>query len=361
MSKKPISENPVPDRSGIPLTRRSFLGGLTAAALAGVAWPRDFLEAASTETKRDAFGEWLPTRPLGKTGESVTLLGIGGQHFRWLPEDQLQPAVEKAIAGGIRFFDTANSYGKDQLSERLYGKHLVPKYRDAIYLMTKSMAKDPKVARQHLEWSLRNMKTEVLDLWQLHNITSVEDAHRRWDDGVVDVFLKAQEEGKVRMIGFTGHHDFRAHREMLNLFKSRGVPLQTVQMPVNVVDSSYDSFIKEVIPLAQEMGIGVLAMKSMCGGRLFGGFGEGWGEHGKTAAEPIVPDLLRLRDATDYVWSMPISTRIAGFDNLDQLQEHIDAAKYLSKLTPEEQANIIKTASQRSGPVMEFYKRDTLA
>lgn len=361
MTHKKSDMESAPGRSGNPLTRRSFLGGLTAAAMAGVAWPKELLIAASTNQRRDAFGELLPTRPLGKTGERVTLLGIGGQHHRKLPEDQQQPAIETAIAGGVRFFDTANAYGKDQLSERLYGKYLTPKYRDVIFLMTKSMANDPKLAREHLELSLKNMKTDVLDLWQLHNIQSAEEANARWDSGVVDVFLKAREEGKVRMIGFTGHHDFRAHREMLTLFKKRGVPLQTVQMPVNVVDSNYDSFIREVLPLAREMGVGVLGMKSMCGGRLFGGFGAGWGEHGKVAAEPIVPDLLRLRDATDYVWSMPISTRIAGFDNLDQLQEHIDAAKQLRKLTPEQQAKLIKTASRRSGPVMEFYKRDTLA
>lgn len=289
------------------------------------------------------------------------MLGIGGQHFRWLPEELREPAVETAIAGGIRFWDTANSYGKDQLSERLFGKLLVPKYRDEIFLMSKTMARDAKTAREHLELSLKNMKTDHMDLWQIHNVSSVEDAHKRWDEGIVDVVVQAQEEGKTRMIGFTGHHDYRAHLEMLKLFKQRGVKLQTVQMPVNVVDPEYDSFIEKVIPVAQEMGVGVLAMKSMCGGRLFGGFGEGWGKHGKVAAEPIVPDLLRLRDATDYVWSLPISTRIAGFDNVAQLQQHIDAAKQLRKLSPQQIANILKTASQRSGPVMEFYKRDKLA
>lgn len=342
------------------VNRRTFLGGLTAAALAGITWPNGFLEAART-AKSDQFGNLLPTRALGDTGESVTMLGIGGQHYRWLPEDQLEEAMEIAIAGGIRFFDTANAYGKDQLSERLFGKYLTPKYRDEVFLMTKTSTKDAKVAQQHLELSLKNMKTDVLDLWQVHNVTSVEDAHLRWDNGIVDVFIKAQQQGKVRMIGFTGHHDYRAHLEMLKLFKERGVKLQTVQMPINVVDSSYDSFIREVIPVAQEMGVGLLGMKSMCGGRLFGGFGEGWGEHGKTAAEPIVPDLLRFRDATDYVWSLPISTRIAGFDNVEQLQQHIDAAKHLRKLTPEQQESILTTAAQRSGPVMEFYKKDTLA
>ncbi len=361
MTQGSLSPDSKDNHESCRLTRRTFLSGLSAAALAGVAWPQELLEAASHGSHSDEFGKLLPTRALGKTGERVTLLGLGGNHFRKLPEDQQETAIEKSIAGGIRFFDTANAYGTDQLSERLFGKYLNPKYRDSIYLMTKSMAKDPKLAREHLEWSLRNMKTDRLDLWQLHNITSIEDAHNLWDDGVVDVFLKAQEEGKVRMIGFSGHHDFRAHKEMLTLFKQRGVALQTVQMPVNVADASYDSFIEDVIPLAQEMGVGILAMKTMCGGRLFGGIGAGWGDHGKTPAEPIIPDLLKFRDATDYVWSMPIATRIVGFDTLDQLHEHIDAARHLRTLSPQQQATIIQTAAQRSGPIMEFYKRDTLA
>lgn len=356
-----MNSTPAPPPSNSSITRRSFLHGFTAAAAAGVVWPQTFLNAADPGTTRDALGDLLPTRPLGKTGERVTLLGVGGQHFRWLPTDQLEPAVETAIAGGIRFWDTANSYGKDQLSERLFGRYLVPRYRDQIFLMSKTMARDAATARQHLEWSLRNLKTDHLDLWQIHNVTSVADAHRRWDDGIVDVVLQAQAEGKTRMIGFTGHHDYRGHLEMLKLFQQRGVDLQTVQMPVNVVDPDYDSFIEKVIPLAQEMGVGVLAMKSMCGGRLFGGLGEGWGKHGKVPADPIVPDLLPLRDATDYVWSLPISTRIAGFDSVAQLQEHIDAAKQLRPLTPQQQADILKTAAQRSGPVMEFYKKDTLS
>ena len=354
--------SPTPERTlQSPITRRAFLNGFTAAAAAGVAWPQAFLNAAESGTSRDSFGELLPTRPLGNTGERVTMLGVGGQHFRWLPAAQLELAVETAIAGGIRFWDTANSYGKDQLSERLFGQHLVPKYRDEIFLMSKTMARDARTAQEHLELSLKNMKTDHMDLWQIHNVSSIEDAHRRWDEGVVDVVVKAQEEGKTRMIGFTGHHDYRGHLEMLKLFKQRGVSLQTVQMPVNVVDPDYDSFIEKVIPAAQEMGVGVLAMKSMCGGRLFGGLGEGWGKHGKVAAKPIVPDLLPLRDATDYVWSLPVSTRIAGFDTVAQLQEHIDAAQQLRQLTPRQQAEILKTASQRSGPVMEFYKKDTRA
>ena len=191
MTKKSFTSESENAPENNQLTRRTFISGLTAAALAGVAWPQELLEAASHGSNSDKFGELLPTRALGRSGERVTMLGVGGNHFRRLPEEQLEPAIEKAIAGGIRFFDNANAYGTDQLGERLYGKYLTPKYRDDIFLMTKSMAKDPKLAREHLEWSLRNMKTDRLDLWQIHSITSVEDAHSRWDDGVVDVFLKA--------------------------------------------------------------------------------------------------------------------------------------------------------------------------
>lgn len=147
----------------------------------------------------------LPTRPLGGSGAQITLLGLDGQHYRRLEGDDLPSAIELAIAGGIRFFDTANAYGQDSLSERLYGEHLVPKYRDEVFLMTKSAARDPKSARKHLEGSLRNLKTDVLDLWQVHTLESIADVDKRWDNGTVDVFLKAREEGKVRHLGFTGH------------------------------------------------------------------------------------------------------------------------------------------------------------
>lgn len=340
--------------------RRLFITGLSATATAGALWPERLL-AKSSEPLTDKHGPLLPTRLLGATGRRITMLGLGGQHYRRLPENELAVAIEMAIAGGIRFFDTANAYGQNSLSERLFGQHLTPNYRNEIFLMTKSGARDPKTARQHLESSLKNLKTDVIDLWQLHTLESIEDVDKRWDNGTVDVFLKAREQGKVRYLGFSGHKHPEVQLHMIQRLAERGIPFQAAQFPVNVCDPSYASFVREVLPVCLKKEIGVLAMKTMCGGRLFGGIGEGWGPRGNINTHPLIPKTIPFRDATDYVWSLPIATRIAGFDNLKQLQENIDAAKAVGKLPLEKQSRLLETAALHGGPVREYYKRNTLA
>ena len=340
--------------------RRQFITGLSAAATAGVFWP-DSLLAKSTVPLSDKHGDVLPSRVLGSTGERITMLGMGGQHYRRLPQKDLQKAIDLAIAGGVRFFDTANSYGKDSLSERLLGEHLTPKYRDEVFLMTKSGARNAKDARMHLENSLRCLKTDVIDLWQMHTIESIEDVDSRWDNGTVDVFLKAREEGKVRHLGFSGHKQPAVHLHMLKRLTERGIAFQASQFPVNVCDPAFESFIKEVLPVCLEKGVAVLAMKTMCGGRIFGGIGEGWGPRGEVDTDPLIPETIPFRDATDYVWSLPIATRIAGYDDLKQLQDNIDAAKAVGNLSPEKQSKLLETAAIHGGPNREYYKRNTLA
>ncbi len=340
--------------------RRQFIAGLSAAVTAGAFWPESLL-AESTAMSADKHGPVLPSRLLGNTGEKITMLGLGGQHFRRLEGDDPAKAIEMSIAGGIRFFDTANFYGEKSLSERLFGELLTPKYRSEIYLMTKSAADDPKTASAHLANSLRNMKTDVIDLWQIHAIDTIEDVDQRWDSGTVDVFLKAREDGKVRHLGFSGHKHPEVQLHMIKRLTERGIQFQAAQFPVNVCDPAYASFIREVLPVCLKSGIGVLAMKTMCGGRMFGGVGEGWGPRGKTAVGPLVPGALSFRDATDYVWSLPIASRIAGFDDLSQLQQNIDAAKAAGVLSPKKLNHILETAALQAGPEREYYKRNTLA
>ncbi|MDP0489636.1 MAG: aldo/keto reductase [Verrucomicrobiota bacterium JB023] len=341
-------------------SRREFLSGLTAAGAAGITWPQS-LAAAETKPASDKHGTLLPTRPFGKTGDRVTLLGFGGQHYRRLQGDDRIKAIEIAIEGGVRFFDTAESYGRESQSERLYGEFLTPKYRDEVFLMTKSAARNPKTARQHLEKSLRNLKTDVIDLWQVHTLETIADVDKRWDNGTVEVFLKAQEEGKVRHIGFTGHKQPEVHLHFLERALAEGVSFQSSQFPVNVCDPAFSSFIEKVIPRCLENDIAVLAMKTLCGGKLFDSLGEAWGPRGKVTTKPLVPDQLPFRDATDYVWSLPVATRITGFDNLQQLTENIEAAKNVRNLTPEQCNAILATASEEAGPDREFYKRNVLA
>ena len=126
----------------------------------------------------DKISQFLPKRLLGKTGESVTMLGVGGYHIGWTTENDARETIEAALAGGVRFFDTAESYGKG-VSEIRYGKYLTPKYRDQVFLMTKTTGKDAKTVQRHLDESLKRLKTDYLDLWQVHSIKDPNDVDSR--------------------------------------------------------------------------------------------------------------------------------------------------------------------------------------
>jgi len=210
-----------PDPSFSNLNRREALKsllGMTAALMTP-----DILGAVASASPpapppldRDRFGELLPQRKLGRQGPMVTMLGLGGAHIGFMAHDAMaQKTIESAIAGGIRYFDTAAGYAGGQ-SEVRYGKFLTPKYREHVLIFTKTMAEDAATARSHLEGSLQRMKTDYLDLWQLHDMRTIDKATERVH-GVLDVMLKAKAEGKVRHIGFTGHGSWKTHAHVLGM------------------------------------------------------------------------------------------------------------------------------------------------
>ena len=212
------------------------------------------------------MGKFYPKGKLGKTGEYVTMLGTGGYHIGWTTERDAQEVIEAALEGGVRFFDTAESYS-DGRSEERYGKYLTPKYRDLIFLMTKSTGQDAKTVQEHLEGSLRRLKVDHVDLYQVHSIRTPEDVDNRIANGVLDVLQKAKQDGKIRHIGFTGHQNPYAHAHMLERTKDSDI-FDAVLMPVNVLDPSYFSFTENVLPKALDREPGVLAIKSLADGRF---------------------------------------------------------------------------------------------
>ncbi len=167
--------------------RRDFLKTM-AAMTAAISVP-SLLHGQSAA--QDRLGEILPTRLLGKTGQQVTMLGVGGYHIGWTSERDAQEVIETALEGGVRFFDTAEQYGPGTSEER-YGKYLTPQYRDLVFLMTKTLARTAKGAQLHLEDSLRRLNTDYLDLWQMHSLTTPADADERLSNGVLEVLLKAK-------------------------------------------------------------------------------------------------------------------------------------------------------------------------
>jgi len=331
--------------------RRMFLkslAGVTAGLTLGGATPAFKIES-------DRLGEVLPKRKLGRTNEYVTMLGTGGYHVGWTTERDAQEVIEAALEGGVRFFDTAESYA-DGTSEIRYGKYLTPKYRDLIFLMSKSTGKDAKTVREHLEGTLRRLNTDHLDLYQVHAISTPEDVDSRIQLGVLEVLLKAKEEGKIRHLGFTGHQNPFAHARMLERTKDSDI-FDTVLMPVNVLDQSYFSFTHNIMPKALERNLGILAIKSLADGRFFAKKEQaGW-----TSDDPVIPNYLSIKEAMHFVWSLPVSVLISGNENATFMREKIALARSFTKLTEEQKIALIDKVKDiaLTGKVEYFKKKES--
>ena len=329
--------------------RRVFLQKL-AGLTAGIMLPKSGLPN-EMNPPHDRLGEILPKRKLGRTGEYVTMLGVGGYHIGWTTEKDAQNVIEAAIEGGIRFFDTAEAYDNGG-SETRYGKYLTPKYRESIFLMTKTQAKDAKSARQDLEDSLRRMKTDHLDLWQMHSLFTPEDVDTRVQNEVLDVLLEAKKSGKVRYIGFTGHQNPAAHLRMLEATKKSDI-FDTCQMPVNVLDPSYHSFIEQVMPELMKRNMGLLAMKTLADGRFFSEKKEaGW----KTD-KPLVPNELSIKEALYFAWSLPVSVLITGAENETFIREKIELARNFKKMGEKERNGLINKVAAYADGKIEYFKK----
>ena len=299
--------------------RRDFLNA-TAAGLAAAAMVTTG-EAQQEPQKTNAGG--IPLRPLGKTGEMVSLLCLGGHSSTNPPklsQAQSLRLIQRAVDEGITFMDNAWDY-HDGGAEEWMGKALAEGgRRDKVFLMTKVCGRTAKDAQSNLEDSLRRLKTDRIDLWQFHEM--VYDNDPDWvfaQDGAIQTGLKAVKEGKVRYLGFTGHKDPIIHLKMLSM------PYEwaSVQMPLNVMDVHYRSFQKQVLPVLLQRNIGVLAMKSL------GGTG-------------VIVDKagIPVEDALRYVLSLPISTLVSGIDSEKVLDQNLKIVREFRPMSAEERAAI---------------------
>jgi uncharacterized protein len=328
-----------------PITRRELLQQL--ALLTAATFVSSTVFGAATATESDKLGPVLPRRTLGKTGLKVTMLTVGGSHIGRPSESVAQAVIEAAIENGIRTFDTAQLYQNGGSEER-YGRFLTPKYREHVQVFTKTMAEDAATARSHLEGSLRRLKTDYLDLWQLHDIREIAKADVRVP-GVLDVMLKAKAEGKVRHIGFTGHGSYKTHLHVLGLTDQ----FETCLMPHNIADPSYESFILNVEPVLVKRNMGIMAMKTLAADGLMGGR-RGTSPH-------VIPDRLSVQEALRFVWSLPISTLISGMASVDHLKANVATARsFVAMSEAERQALIAKTADvAQTGEMERGFKGQT--
>jgi len=261
----------------------------------------------------DAAGE-IPQRALGKTGVSVSALCFGGAHWGRIDSDaEAIRVLHEAIDAGITFMDNAWEYNGGR-SEELMGKALQGR-RQKVFLMTKvcSHGRDKKVALQQLDESLRRLKTDYLDLWQIHEVVYEDDPDRHFvPGGAADALLEAKRQGKVRFVGFTGHKHPKIHLKML----AHDFPFDTCQMPLNVFDGTYRSFEREVLPVLNQRGIAPLGMKSVSGN-----------------AEPIKQGIVTPEEALRYVLSLPIASLVSGIDSREVLKQNLKIARHFTPMT----------------------------
>jgi predicted aldo/keto reductase-like oxidoreductase len=260
----------------------------------------------------------VPHRPMGKTGLNVSILGVGGYHLGTVAgQPEVNDMIAKALDHGINFFDNAWEYHEGASEERL-GVALKGK-RDRAIVMTKVCTHGRKkdIAMRMLEESLVRLRTDHLDVWQVHEVVYYNDPEKCYaQDGVLEALAAAKQQGKVRFVGFTGHKNPSIHLEMLK----GGFPFDTVQMPLNPFDYSYRSFQQHVLPVAVERGMAVFGMKSM------GGSGE-----------MISMGALTPTEALSYAMSLPgVSTTISGMDSMRVLDQNLEIVKGFKPLSQEQ-------------------------
>jgi aryl-alcohol dehydrogenase-like predicted oxidoreductase len=283
----------------------------------------------------------IPYRTLGRTGERVSAIGIGGYHLGkpYLEESESIRIIRTAIDSGITFLDNSWDYYHGH-SELRMGKALRDGYRHRAFLMTKIDGRDRLTAARQIDESLRRLQTDRVDLLQHHEVIRMDDADRIFAaGGAMEAVLEAKRAGKVRYIGFTGHKSPEIHLKTLATAASHRFHFDTVQMPLNVMDAHYQSFEKKVLPLLVKQEIGVLGMKPM---------GDAVILESKTAT-PI--------ECLHYAMNLPTSVVITGCDSMERLEQALTAARTFRPMRPTEvDALLEKTARAAREGRYELYK-----
>ncbi len=283
----------------------------------------------------------MPYRTLGRTGEQVSAIGVGGWHLGLPKVDEPLSIriVRSAIDRGINFMDNCWDYN-DGASELRMGKALRDGYRQKVFLMTKIDGRTKKEAARQLDESLKRLQTDCIDLVQHHEILRFEDPHRVFDpEGANAALVEARQAGKLRYIGFTGHKDPRIHRYMLDVAQEHGFTFDAAQMPLNVMDAHYRSFAQMVVPELVRQQIGVLGMKSMANGIIL-----------KSGAVTAIECL-------HYALSLPTSVVITGIDSMAILDQAFEAARTFRPFNGAELATLLaKSAPHAKHGAFEPFK-----
>jgi len=304
------------------MRRRTFI---STSALAGIS-------TRGVRAAKVAAGD-IPKRIFGKTGERLTIIGQAGGRFPMCGYEDAKAITLRAYDLGINYFDTARIYW-DGKSEEVYGD-VLPPFRKNIFLTTKSPQRSRAGAEQDLEKSLRALKTDHVDLWQIHQVSTMDEVEQIFaPGGAIEAFEAAKKSGKCRFIGFTGHHDPEVHLAMLRKYDR----YDTILMPLNPADPSYLSFEKQVLPVAIERGMGIQGMKSTANAGLLG--------------------EIHLKDCLTYVLSLPIHCLALGCTTIGQIEDDVRIAQQFKAMSPQQMASVRESAVKLAGPRLENWKRD---
>jgi predicted aldo/keto reductase-like oxidoreductase len=303
------------------MKRRVFVGGV----FAGVGLGARRAPAAKA-------GD-IPTRVFGKTGQKLTIVGQAAGRFPLISFEEATAVVRRAVELGVNYFDNARVYW-DGRAEEVYGA-VLPAVRKQVFITTKSVRRTRKEAEEDLDASLRALKTDYIDLWQIHSVSEMDDVERIFaPGGAIEAFEAAKKAGKCRFIGFTGHRDPEVLLEMLKRYDG----FDTILMPLHAADPAYLSFEERVLPEAVKRGLGIQAMKSLANAKLLQSFS--------------------VRQCLDYVLSLPIHCVTMGATTVGQIEDDVRLARQFRPLAAEQMAELRQRAKFIAGPRLEDWKRN---
>jgi predicted aldo/keto reductase-like oxidoreductase len=313
------------------MNRRLFLKSAAATAVFGAASPAVLLAESI---------DGMPQRALGRTGEKVSAIGLGGFHIGKQPDEgESIGIIRSAIDEGITFMDNCWDYN-DGVSEIRMGKALRDGYRERAFLMTKCDGRTKESASRQIDESLKRLQTDRIDLMQLHEVIRLEDPDRIFaSGGAIEAVVEARRAGKIRYIGFTGHKDPFVHLRMLDIAAANNFHFDTVQMPLNVMDAHFRSFEHQVLPRLIQEEIGVLGMKSM-------------GDPFILQSQTVTPI-----ECLHYALNLPTSAVITGIDSMKILDQALEAARTFKPMSKETVASLLaRTAAAAATGRYELFK-----
>jgi len=319
------------DTSDEAISRRGFLG-FAAASI--------FLAHASQQSSRSESRNGIPYRTLGRSKEKVSLIGLGGYHLgnQSDPQESIR-IIRTGLDEGVNFLDNCWDYNGGESEVRM-GNALRDGYRQKAFLMSKIDGRTKAAAGTQINESLRRLQTDRIDLLQFHEVIRDTDPDRIFaEGGGMEAVLDAQKAGKIRFIGFTGHKSPDIHLKMLSVASKHSFTFDAVQMPLNVMDTHFNSFEKKVLPVLLKSDIGVLGMKPM-------------GDHVILESKTATP-----MECLHYAMNLPTSVVITGCDSLPILQQALQAARSFQAMDSSQVAMLLaKTAKAADAGQYELYK-----